>query len=145
MTPRVIIVPVAVNAALWVVTALVALWRGGWREKLIALVWAAGGLVVLAFLVGRPPNRPLFSGASLSTDIPLLIAALVCLRRGRRYWVIGAAAFALLEVITDTIFLVAPSVTEFAFASAHRIWGWALEAVIVWASLTHRRGDPAGR
>jgi hypothetical protein len=78
---------------------------------------------------------------SLAEDLVWLSVCLACVRGARRYWVIWTAAFSLLSVATDSLFIVWP-VTQQAFVSAQFIWAYGLCIAMLWGSLTEggRRG-----
>jgi hypothetical protein len=144
MTPRLFIVP---HEAQWAIQAAVAvsiLWKGGWRERLVGLVFLAPTLLYLAFPVHGQESWRLVNGCrSLADDLALLAACLISARRAGRYWVIWAGAFALLGVATDLVFLSMPRVTMMAFWSADLIWSWGVACAVIWGSLANRHRPPS--
>jgi len=119
-----------------------ALWKGQWRERLIALVFAFPSVLYLwlppgsLFHLARGPR-------ALIDDLILFAACLICVRGARRYWVIWAAAIVLLEVIADVAMLLDPDVTYWAAASANVMWSWILGGLLIWASFTAPRAAAA--
>jgi hypothetical protein len=138
LSPRLFIIPSQAHVALFVSTLLIAWWRGGWRERLIATIAAAQYFAAVTFPAGWGSANHIVRGSrSLIGDLLMLAACVVCVRGARRYWVIWAATFALLSVVTDIAFLLSPTITSFAFISADDIWAWAQAWVVIWAALTN--------
>lgn len=138
MTPRLFIVPLPLTHAMVFAVLLSAFWKGGWRERLVASVFAAP--TALHFLLGHRAYYRVSSGPwAVALDLALLVACLICVHRARRYWVIWAAALALLEVVGDMTMLLDPKVTYWAAASAGVIFSWILGPLLIWASFTARK------
>jgi hypothetical protein len=121
-----------------------ALWRGGRRERIIAVAQAVEMLVsIYVYPVGatRSVWRPVID------DGVILAICLACLVRAERYWIIWACSFALLGEISD-LAIFATGVTRWAWLSASLAWSYAVAGAVLWGVLTHRGaanfGGPAG-
>lgn len=140
MTPRLFIVPGWVHYAVYCGVALGALWRGRWRERLVAAAFLLPTPLYILFPIDfHSPRHVVFGVRAVVDDLILLAVCLIGLRGARRYWIVWASAFALVEVANDAFFAIVPSVTLYAFASANIIWSWGVVAALLWAYLTNRR------
>jgi len=116
--PRLFVVPLALSHTMMIAVVVSALWKGQWRERLIALVFAFPSVLYLwlppgsLFHLARGPR-------ALIDDLILFAACLICVRGARRYWVIWAAA------------------------SANVMWSWILGGLLIWASFTAPRAAAA--
>jgi len=144
VTPRLFVVPAALNAAISVAPLVLAFWRGGWRERLVAALWVGGYLINELQRIGLGPQDRVSRGfRDVAEDVVLLAGCGFCLLRARHYWVVWATALALLSVVTDILYLARPEVTSLVHIYADDIWGYALDAAIVWGVFSARRRDAA--
>jgi hypothetical protein len=124
-----------VNYLLAAATLLLAVWKGGWRERAIAGVQLLQ--VLLAYYVCRtwacPEWRP------LADDAVMLAVCLACAVRGDRYWTIPASSFALLAVATDGAILAGVAAPTAAWADL--VWMYLLSAAILWGVFTAQRAQ----
>lgn len=93
-----------------------ALWKGGWRERAIAI--ALGVEIVLETDLF---HWRLSAGETLVLDLSILVVCLLTALRSERYWTIAASSFALLSVITPA-FRLARGVSNWAYLSLERLW-----------------------
>jgi hypothetical protein len=132
---HIFVIPGWFTTVLFGALALFALWRGGPRERIIAIALAAEMLMsIYVYPVGA--TYPIWREAAY--DGLILAICLACVVRAERYWSIWACSFALLGEISDlTIF--APGVTHWASFSASLVWSYAISAAVLWGVLTRRR------
>jgi hypothetical protein len=134
----------ALNAALPFAVLAAALWRGGWRERVLAAFGAVEWVAYKVWAVPWTPAGRLPRGVrDLVVDAVFLVVCLVCLRHARRYWVVWVAALALLAWALDGLFLMSPRMSQFTFGHAQVLLSYVLDAVLIWASLTAPRAEPA--
>ncbi|MEO8112946.1 MAG: hypothetical protein ABI655_01100 [Phenylobacterium sp.] len=123
---------------------LLAFWKGGWRERVIASLQPV--YVVVHSLWPEASywaSDSLAGGFERGYDAVMLAVCLICARRADRYWVIWASAFALLSVVTDVAGQTVPHVTMWAYSSANVIWTYLLDAAILWGVWGSARDRPA--
>lgn len=138
------VVPGWFNCVLFAALAALAFWKGGRRERIIAVAQAAEMVMsIYLYPVGptRPPWRePVYDGL-------ILAICLVCVARADRYWTVWACSFALLGELSD-LSLFSTGVTRWAGFSASLLWSYAVAAAVLWGVLTYRSagiGAPAAR
>jgi hypothetical protein len=108
-------------AALVAVSGL-ALWRGGWPERVVAVLWAVGWLISRGVYNYDNWVDPQWS--VLAVDAILLAAFFVLAAKTDRNWVLFAAAFQLLNVITHVAMMVDHSVRARAYVYGLVIWSY---------------------
>jgi hypothetical protein len=141
---HVFVIPGWFTSSLFVTLAAFAIWRGGGRERVIAIAQGIE-MPLSTYLcsvatcrfgqhapwVPDPMWRPAID------DGVILAICLACLVRAERYWIIWACSFALLGEISDlTIF--ATEITRWAWLSASLVWSYAVAGAVLWGVLTHR-------
>jgi hypothetical protein len=133
------------NAALPFAVLAIALWRGGWRQQLIALIdalqWMTDRFFPLPWIAATRMERGV---RYLVGDLVGLAACLLALRGARRYWVAVVAGLALLCVAIDTLFLMTPSMSPYTLVRSDILISYAEAAVLIWAALTEPRAARAG-
>jgi len=100
-------------------TALVlAFWRGGYWERLIASVFALSSLVtsLVPFNGVNPP------WAAISLDSLVFGILLYGCLRSRHRWIIFAAAFQFLILATHYVFVRNHGLMQWAYVSAYYVW-----------------------
>lgn len=107
--------------ALMLVSAL-ALWRGGWPERLVATLWAAGWFISRGVYNYDNWIDPQWS--VLMVDLVLLAVFLVLAMKTDRNWLLFAAAFQLLNVITHVAMIIDDSVRARAYVYGLIIWSY---------------------
>jgi len=116
--------------------AVLAFWKGGWRERvvgvaiLIEFVTENDCIVHLHYPVWYVP----------ACDLITLVICVICALRSDRYWTIGASSFALLRVVTQ-LMRFARGVGPWAYMCAERVWGVLIVAVLlvgVWSAVQPR-------
>jgi hypothetical protein len=138
------IIPGWFTSSLFAALAALAIWRGGWRESVVAVALTVEMVVSTALCrtaTCRLGPHALWAAEVLwrpaFDDGLILLVCLACMVRSDRYWSIWACSFALLGEISDlTIF--APGVTHWAWSSASLVWSYAVAAAVLWGVLTHR-------
>lgn len=114
-----------------------ALWRGGWPERIVALLWAVGWLISRSVYNYDNWVDPQWS--VLAVDAALLIAFVALAAITDRSWLLFAAAFQLLNVITHFAIIVDHSVRARAYVYGLIIWSYlVLLALAVGAWIEHR-------
>jgi len=99
-----------------VAVPLLALWRGGWRERAVAAPLLVD-FVTESLLDLHPPDWLDMSWGAL-----ILAVCVACALRSNRYWTIAASSFAVLRLVTYFLQFV-PGVGLWAYLSAERVWG----------------------
>lgn len=135
------VIPHWVNFSYLGATLLFALWRGDWAARTIA-----AGLCLsifseayvchtwTCFAPGQPPLPPW--RVEVGFDILNLAICLACAWRARRYWILWATSFALLNVLIDLGAFV-PNLSPWAYGSAGVVWTYSQATVVligVWLS-----------
>ncbi|THD77036.1 MAG: hypothetical protein E7812_13840 [Phenylobacterium sp.] len=117
--------------------AALAVWKGGWRERAIAVVQLVLFLLEDRFCDLRS-CRPLIPWPSVITDGLILAVCLICAVRADRYWTLWACSFGLLALVSDFAAFI-PGVTPWAWLSATLIWSYMLCAAVLWGVWTTAR------
>jgi hypothetical protein len=131
------VIPVWGTPVLYASIALLAFWKGGWRERLLAdlqLLLAAVEIAV-CWAGACYPVQPC---PVVIVDSLMLIACLICMVRAKRYWILCASSFGLLALVSD-LMLFDRRVTLWASLSASIIWSYLLAASILWGVWTTAR------
>jgi hypothetical protein len=137
------VIPGWFTGPFFVALALLAIWKGGWREAIVAVAQAVEMVVstdICRVATCRIGPYALWATEALwrpaLDDGFILAVCLACVVRAERYWTIWACSFALLGEISDlTIF--ASGVTRWAWLSASLVWSYAVAAAVLWGVLTH--------
>ncbi len=136
---RLLVIPTWLVCVLFVVLAAIALWKGGTRERVIAVAQAIEMPTGVYLLPAGKVLLPLLHPAVF--DAFILAICLACVVRADRYWTIWACSFALLGEISD-LSIFAAGVSRWAWLSASLVWSFAVAASVLWGVLT--RGSQAG-
>lgn len=112
----------AVSLVLLIVTAALALWRGGWWERataaVLVLTWI--GTALAPFNHTEPPWVAI--GLDGATLLFLLYLALFSKRR----WTVWAAAFQFLLMANHLAFVRFHELEQWAYVTAYYVWGDAV-------------------
>jgi hypothetical protein len=134
------VIPNWLNTAVFVGLAVFTLWKGGSRERVIAVAVAVEAIVSV-YIFPAGPDRPMWRTPVY--DGVILAICIACVVRADRYWTIWASSFALAGEASDlTIF--APGISLWATFSASLFWTYAIEAAVLWGVLAHRGVGKAG-
>lgn len=126
----------------WVLSyGLVTLWRGGWRERIIASSQAAQFFLMPMFCSFEPCSYGDRLSHELASDTAMLAICLACGWRTERYPLLWACSFALLSVATDLMAVFIPGVTGWAYNSANIVWAYLLGICVLWSAIS----GPPGR
>jgi hypothetical protein len=134
------VVPIEINHALVTGVALLAFWRGGWRERLLSGAQVAYFIFPqrCASLACPPAEFHRLAAGVLLQDGVQLVLCLACLMGAARYWVVWAGAFALLSLVTDAIAF-SPRGSYWSGAAADAVWMYGANAAILYGAWTCRR------
>ena len=128
----------AVSLALLIVSAALALWRGGGWERataaVLVLVWI--GTTLFPFDSLNPAWVPI--GLDGATLLFLLYMALY----SKRQWTIWATAFQFLLMANHLAFVRFHELEQWAYVTAYYVWGDAVVLSLIAGSLWRPRGDP---
>ncbi|MEO8115417.1 MAG: hypothetical protein ABI655_13605 [Phenylobacterium sp.] len=128
-------IPPWINVAVAASVLSLVLWKGGWRERLLAatlMVTFLGsyGVQAVGLYAGRQPWRiPGWYG--LGGDLVVLAICLTVALSSGRYWTIWASSLALLILVTHLLRPFATGVTMWAYQSAQLVWLYLLLAVLL--------------
>jgi hypothetical protein len=121
--------------------ALIALWKGDWRARVIGcsevVMLAVGDYLCHTWACWGAAAPPLMLWRATIEDGFVLAICLACAWRAERYWVLWACSFGLLGVVSDTMGVFVPRVTAWADASASIIFTYLVVATVlvgVWSS-----------
>lgn len=126
--------------------AAVAEWRGGWAEKAVARAHLASVLLtrtLCSVVVCFGPEGPRPAWRPVVLDVAVLAVCLVVARRAKRYWVLVASSFAVLNVVTTLMGWAGLGVSWWAWTSADIIWHYALALTVLvgaWTAPQWRAG-----
>jgi hypothetical protein len=129
-----------------VLVVVLAIWRGRWRERVVAFTWlfpdnfipgAIRWYVCSHFcMAGAHPFSPWLS---LIADLVMLGVCAWVIFRANRYWTIWACAFALLSIVTDVVAIVISGLAmQFAYWWADQVWWLLLGAAVAWGCIGDR-------
>ncbi|MEO8115416.1 MAG: hypothetical protein ABI655_13600 [Phenylobacterium sp.] len=128
-------VPEWVNEAYQVVASAFALWKGGWRERLVAASFFA--IAFVGYGTWQPWRVPAWYWSVVDAIMLAMLVALAL--RGDRYWLIWMSSLALLLVVTHLMEPLITGVTGWALASAQMIWWYLSLALLLSAAWSHSR------
>ncbi|MFN3668150.1 MAG: hypothetical protein ACK4VY_02500 [Brevundimonas sp.] len=132
----------AISLALLVLSAALALWRGGPWERATAAVLVLNwiGTTLAPFDPVRPP------WAAIGLDgATLLFLLYLALYSGRR-WTVWAAAFQFLVMANHLAFIRFSELEQWAYVTAYYVWGDAVMiALMAGAVWPDRRKRPVGQ
>jgi hypothetical protein len=134
--------PQQIWTACMLAVAAVALWRGGWAERTVAL-----GMIADSIASGIMQNRTNWASpqwADLTIDIVYLAVMLWVALKSDRLWPLWAAAFQLIDVAIYFAFIVDARIGALAPYWAIEIWSYLILIVIVVGALT-RPSRPVSR
>lgn len=136
-------IPAWFNCLAFVAVAVLAIWKGGRREIIIAVALAIEGLVS-AYVYPVGPTRPTWREPGY--DAVILAICIACVVRADRYWTLWACSFALLGEISD-LSIFATGITRWAWLSASLVWSYAVAAAVLWGVFTRRAatGEALGK
>lgn len=142
-------IPPLINLALTASATLVVIWRGGWRERTLALTMLLTilpyGVSVCALQFGRSPwqvPEPFL----IVVGVGHLSLCLAFALRSDRYWTIWASALGVLSVATYVAKGLMPEFGAWAYASAQIVWCYLVLVVLLvaaWQSDRARRRPEA--
>lgn len=124
-------IPSWVTIGYLVAVGVLALWKGGPHERLIA---ATQSLLLLNGFGPWEPGLPW-----LPLDFAQFLACLACALRSRSYWTIWASAATLLSVIVDVVYLTTPEIGLWAYLSAGLVWAYTLNTALLLGTLARVR------
>ena len=112
----------------WFGTCGLALWRGGWPERLAAAGVLASSLV--APLVAQTIEVNTIDVGYFLTDIALFAILIFIALKSDRWWPLFAAGFDLLAVSTHFALVLSSDILNFTYLSANTLWGYAVVAAL---------------
>ena len=115
-----------------------AVWRGRWEERTIALGMVVDSLAASIFQNTQDWTAPQW--ADLTIDVAYLILMVWVALTSRRVWPLFAAAFQLIDVAVYLAFIADRRVGAFAPYYAIVVWSYLILIVIVVGTLTRPRG-----
>lgn len=126
-------IPDWVTTSAGVVAVGAALWRGGREERI--------GALVVAFQLSNQYIAALRWTSGPPTDIASLAILLWLLLSSGRYWIVWAAASAVLSVATYVLNAVL-DIGLWAYLSAQIAWSYVLICALLVGSLQRRKSRP---
>ncbi|MFN3512541.1 MAG: hypothetical protein ACK41C_05830 [Phenylobacterium sp.] len=124
-----------------VVVCILAFWRGGRPERLVAVLWAISWLISRSVYNYDNWIDPQWS--VLAVDVGVLIAFAALAAYSDRTWLLFATAFQLLNVVTHVAMIVDSEVRARAYVYGLVIWSYmVLAAIGVGAWAEGRRESP---
>lgn len=137
---------------IWAVAMLAvssyAWWRGGWVERVVSVANVLAWIATAALQNRTNWVDPQWS--VFAVDVVFLGVLLGLVVRSDRNWILPAAAFQLLLVITHAAIIVDEGVRARAYITALILWSYlvlitlALGAHLRWRLLARERRAPAG-
>jgi hypothetical protein len=119
--------PAWVGPIVFVPICGLALWKGGWEERVAAIGFLLSLSVTYVFV---DTTWPEVQKAIFAADTSLLVLLLAVALRGRRYWPMAAASVQLLAVLTHIAKLVDRGTGQWAYMTAEIIWTYLLLAAL---------------
>ena len=127
----------AISLVLLILSAALALWRGGSWERataaILVLTWI--GTAVVPFEPTKPPWIAI--GLDGGTMLFLLYLALFSKRR----WTMWATAFQFLLMANHLAFVRIHELEQWAYVTAYYVWGDAVLLCLIAGVFWHARGD----
>ena len=113
---------------------VLAFWRGGCWERVIACALALVALItsLLPFDGVNPP------WVAISLDCLIFLMLLYACLRSTRRWIIFAAAFQFLVLATHYVFVQNQALMQWAYVSAYYVWNIGLFVSLCLGSVTGR-------
>lgn len=125
----------AVSLALLIVSAAVALWRGGPSERTTAVVlvltWI--GTALAPFDPARPP------WVAIALDGATLLLLLYLALYSKRRWTVWATAFQFLLMANHLAFVRFHELEQWAYVTAYYVWGDAVLLCLIAGALWRPR------
>lgn len=133
---------------IWAVAMLAvstyAWWRGGWVERVVAVTNVMARLATIALQNRTNWVDPQWS--VFAVDVAFLGVLLGLVVRSQRTWILPAAAFQLLLVITHAAIIIDEGVRARAYITALILWSYlVLISLAVGAHLRWRLSAPPAR
>ncbi len=125
----------AVSLALLIVSAAVALWRGGpWeRTTAVVLVLTWIGTALAPFDPARPP------WVAIALDGATLLLLLYLALYSKRRWTVWATAFQFLLMANHLAFVRFHELEQWAYVTAYYVWGDAVLLCLIAGALWRPR------
>lgn len=130
--------------AMFAVSAF-ALWRGGRTERIVAVANIAAWLATI--VVQNRHNWLDPQWGVFAVDAAFLLLLLWCVVRSSRLWILPAAAFQLLAVVTHAAILADDGVRAWTYMTALILWSYLVLITLGIGTYTYWRGTsaPPGR
>lgn len=118
-----------------VLTALLALWRGGPWQRALSIALGVAWLIsqIVPFDYRTPP------WAAVSADGLVFLLLLYGSARSGTWWMPIAAAFQFLVLATHYVFITDIRLEQWAYVSAYYVWNIGLIATLFVSCLLYRR------
>lgn len=126
--------------AMFAVSAF-ALWRGGRTERVVAVANIAAWLVTI--VVQNRHNWLDPQWGVFCVDVAFLVLLLWCVVRSSRLWILPAAAFQLLAVVTHAAILADDGVRAWTYMTALILWSYLVLITLGIGTYTYWRGTSA--
>ena len=135
--------PERVWAVVMFAVSAFALWRGGRTERVVAVANIAAWLVTI--VVQNRHNWLDPQWGVFSVDVAFLVLLLWCVVRSNRLWILPAAAFQLLAVVTHAAILADDGVRAWTYMTALILWSYLVLITLGIGTYTYWRGTSARR
>ncbi|MBN9479140.1 MAG: hypothetical protein J0I52_02760 [Bordetella sp.] len=121
--------------AFFLLTALVAVWRGGPWQRAASAVMGIAWIVsnVVPFDYRSPP------WGAVSADSLVFLFLLYGASRSRTWWMPAAAGFQFLVLATHYVFITDIRLEQWAYVSAYYVWNIGLITTLFLSCLRHGR------
>ncbi len=114
-----------------------ALWRGGRTERVVAVANIAAWIATI--LVQNRHNWLDPQWGMFTVDVAFLLLLLWCVVTSNRLWILPAAAFQLLAVVTHGAILADDGVRAWTYMTALILWSYLVLITLAVGTYTHWR------
>lgn len=133
--------PERVWAVVMFAVSAFALWRGGRTERAVAVANIAAWIATIVVQNRHDWLTPQWG--VLAVDVLFLLLLLWFVVRSSRLWILPAAAFQLLAVVTHAAILADGGVRAWAYVTALILWSYLVLITLAVGTYTHWRGASA--
>ncbi|KRB48652.1 MAG: hypothetical protein V4514_20745 [Pseudomonadota bacterium] len=126
--------------AMFAVSAF-ALWRGGRTERVVAIANIVAWIATI--VVQNRSNWVDPQWGMFAVDVAFLLVLLWFVIRGSRLWILPAAAFQLLAVVTHGAILADGGVRAWAYLTALILWSYLVLITLAVGAYTYWRREAA--
>jgi hypothetical protein len=139
LTTSDLVLPFWLVFTICIVVPGLALWKGGWPERVVAITFLLGWAATL-IVADFSYQGPQWGGFVI--DLATFAISVYVALRSDRYWTLFNAGFHFLSVVTHTARILDPTVGAWAYITAANLWSYLIMGALgigVWGCVRRRR------